>query len=309
MKNKFIFVASCLMLLGVSTMLFASSRTCRTIDPVVTTDWLLTNLSDPSLVLVDIRHPDEYASAHIPNAVNQFFPTWWIITTDGLLLELPPVADLLNLIGNLGIDQTKKIVIINNTTDDYSRADPGRVAWTLAYAGITNYAILDGGYTKWVAEGKTTTIVPSIPTPVIYNGTINANLVVSKEYVTQAVNYGCLKNIVDARLPADYFSVNPLVLCDRPGHIKKAVCLPTPWMFTDQGTYKPVTDIAAMAAGVIGENLWKEAIVYCGVGGYATQLWFVLSQILGYKNVKVYDGSIQEWTRDAAAPMTLYQWK
>ena len=61
-----------------------------------------------------------------------------------------------------------------------------------------------------------------------------------------------------------------------------------------------------MASAVIGEDASEEIIAYCGVGGYASSLWFVLHEVLGYTDVKIYDGSMQEWTADPEAPLVKY---
>jgi thiosulfate/3-mercaptopyruvate sulfurtransferase len=64
-----------------------------------------------------------------------------------------------------------------------------------------------------------------------------------------------------------------------------------------------------MASGVIGQPKANEIIVYCGVGGYASSWWFVLTQVLEYDKVRIFDGSIQEWSKDPKAPMTKYSWR
>jgi len=79
-------------------------------------------------------------------------------------------------------------------------------------------------------------------------------------------------------------------------------------MFSKDGTYLKESDLRAMAEGVIGPNNSKEIIVYCGVGGYASTWWYVLTQILGYRNVKLYDGSMEEWLQDPSAPVSAFKW-
>jgi thiosulfate/3-mercaptopyruvate sulfurtransferase len=80
-------------------------------------------------------------------------------------------------------------------------------------------------------------------------------------------------------------------------------------MWTDDGAYKDIEAIKATARGVVGSDLSKEIIVYCGVGGYAAAAWFVLHDVLGYSNVKIYDGSAQEWTADPDAPVSVFVWE
>ncbi|MGA7105691.1 MAG: rhodanese-like domain-containing protein [Candidatus Deferrimicrobiaceae bacterium] len=68
-------------------------------------------------------------------------------------------------------------------------------------------------------------------------------------------------------------------------------------------------ELAAYAAGVVGKDKAAEIITYCDTGLLASGWWFVLSEVLGYRNVKIYDGSMQEWATDAGASMVKYTWK
>jgi thiosulfate/3-mercaptopyruvate sulfurtransferase len=109
-------------------------------------------------------------------------------------------------------------------------------------------------------------------------------------------------------MPDFFFGVSKLDFVDRAGHIKGAVSLPSPWIFTKDGTFKPKEELEAMAAGVIGKDMAKEIIVYCDTGRLCKGWGFVLREVLGYKDVKSYDGSAQEWGKDMNAPMVKYSW-
>lgn len=307
----------------------------RTIDPVVSTEWLADNIGDSNLVIIDIRDPGSYGVGHIPGAINEAFVTafdpicagpssnWIIGTDDCLWLEVPDVDDLFNTIGSLGIIGDSWVVIVTAPNPDepphYGLANATRVAVTLIYAGVKNVAILDGGYPKWVEEGKDiTTDIPGVE-PVLYEGPVNAAMFVSTEYVNEHLKKAV---ILDARDADVYFgtAIEPYAL--KPGHIPNARCLSAPWIWelNPEGTYYTYRDdeiLGEMASGVIGKYMYphfgkhkgqrtKEIIVYCGVGGYGSSWWFVLTQMLGYKNVKFYDGSAQAWVRDY--DMVPYQW-
>ena len=109
--------------------------------------------------------------------------------------------------------------------------------------------------------------------------------------------------IVDARTPEDYFGIT-----EESGHIPGARNLPVPWIYSDDGTLRSNAELKAMASGVVGEPSTEEIIVYCQVGGFASAAWFVFSEVLGYHNVRVYDGSFQQWLQDPKAPVTKFQW-
>jgi thiosulfate/3-mercaptopyruvate sulfurtransferase len=273
----------------------------RTLDPIVSTDWLAANSRTANLVMLDVRSAKEYTSGHVPNSINVPFAlpvSAWTVMRDELLLEVPEQAALFNTIGSCGIKPHSLVVIIGTTANPpnppYPLADATRVADTLMYAGVRNVAILDGGYPKWAKEGKPmTTDVPNVNVTT-YQGKINRAVFVSKEYVQKHRGKDV---IIDARDADVYFGVAMEPFANKPGHIPSAKCLPAPWIWNPDGTYKDTKILGAMASGVIGRHKAKEIIVYCGVGGYASSWWFVLTQVLRYPNVKFYDGSAQEWVR------------
>ena len=296
----------------------------RELSPIVFTDWLSTHGAE--VVILDIRSPADYAAGHIPGSINEPFVTafdpacrgpssnWIIGSKDCLWLQLPETGDLFKTIGNLGIKKDSLVVMVTapnpNEPPYFGLANATRVADTLIYAGAKNVAILDGGYPKWAAEGRPVSKDPATATPATYEAKVKKEMFVSIEYVRKHVGKAV---IVDARDAEVYFGVAIEPFAPREGHIPTARSLPTPWMWklNPHGTYlyRDKETLKAMASGVIGQHKANEIIVYCGVGGYASSWWFVLTQVLGYENVRIYDGSIQEWSRDPKAPMTKYSWR
>ena len=111
--------------------------------------------------------------------------------------------------------------------------------------------------------------------------------------------------IIDARDANVYSGLAIEPFTDKAGHIPNAKSLPAPWIWNlnldGTYTYKDAKSLGKMASGVIGESAdprSQEIIVYCGVGGYASSWWFVLTQVLGYQNVRIYDGAAQEWAKN-----------
>jgi len=276
----------------------------RTIPPLVTTKWLAENINQPGLVVVDIRNSDEYQAGHIPGAVNVPFSSW-AVSRGGLLLELPSAGELFATIGAAGIESGSRVVVVNKTDTPFTLADAARVAYTLIYGGVKNVAVLNGGYNKWLKERRPVSEATVKPKKVAYKGKINAEMFVNKAYVEKKLGKSV---IVDARGPDEFFGITQDLFTERPGHIPTATCLPAPWLWTDRGTYRPIREIRAMVAGVVGRDKSKEIIVYCGVGGFSGALCFVMREMLGYANAKVYDGAAQEWTADPKAPMSRYRW-
>jgi len=282
-----------------------SNVTMRSTPPIVTTDWLAQHMNDAALVIVDIRSDKEYSAGHIPNAVHVPMPSW-VVERDGLLLEVPEDAALCQALGSAGIGADSKVIVVNRANHPYPLADTVRVADMLIYAGVRNASVLSGGYDKWVKEKRPTSDAPFKPKPVTYTGKMNKDMFVSKKVVKERMGKCTL---VDARTPDVYFGVVKEPFCTRAGHIPGATCWPVPWMWTDEGVYKNTEEIRETAAGVMGGDPSREIIVYCGVGGYGAAAWFVLHEVLGYQNVKIYDGSAQEWTADPEAPVSRYVWE
>ena len=294
----------------------------RAINPIVSTQWLEDNIKTPNLVILDVRTPDYYAKGHIPGAINVpglgNFYLCLFAPDCGLWMELPEEGALLTTIGNAGIIGDSLVVVVGRTIEPfagYAIADAARVAITLLYAGVKNVAMLDGGYDKWAAEGKTTSTVPVTPTALAYTGVVNKAMFVPKDYVEKKIGKSI---IVEARDADIYFGVIQEPWTARAGHIPSAKCLPAPWFWTFEkdkkgaityGTWKDANVIREMALAVLGEDASKEIIVYCGVGGYASPVWFVLTQLIGYTNVKFYDGSMQEWSADPNAPVIKYRYQ
>lgn len=266
---------------------------------LVTTEWLSKNVSREDIVIVDVRSAAEFAIGRIPNSINIPFgltSAWTVSKDSGLWVEKPLVAELADSMGAHGITRESKVVLVTSlpTTDNpFSLASPTRAALTLAYAGCTEVAILDGGFNKWATEGKTvSTAFLSVTKPAVFTAKENKTLFVTIDYVAANLNKIPL---IDARDAAVYAGSVIEPWAAKAGHIPGALSLPAPALWNTDGTYKTKAEIETIVKGVAGDDRNKEIIVYCGVGGYASAVWFGMTQILDYKNVKVYDGSSQEW--------------
>ena len=314
-KTFFAMLASILILsliAGCAT-LTGQAASGRKIEPIVSTNWLAASMHLKDLVIIDIRSPDAYAAGHIPGSINEPFATafdpctgptsnWIIGSKNCLWLELPDANDLMRAIGNLGITGDSRVVIVTAPNPKeppyFGLANATRVADTLIYAGVANVAILDGGYPKWVAEERPT--IKEVPalSAVTYQGAVNAAMFAPVSYVQKRSGDAV---IIDARDAVVYAGAVTEPFADKPGHIPNAKSLPAPWIWNENPdgtyTYKDTKTLGTMASGVAGDPGSQEIIVYCGVGGYASSWWFVLTQALGYQNVKIYDGAAQEWVK------------
>jgi thiosulfate/3-mercaptopyruvate sulfurtransferase len=272
----------------------------RAVDPLVSTQGLADYMNTKKSTILDVRAPADYSKGHIPGAINvpglgNFYVN--LFSKETPWMELPEKGALFATIGNAGITGDSFVVVVGRTADPmapYAIADAARVAITLLYAGVEKVAILDGGYDKWAKEGKPTSTEIVKPTAVTYTGAENKAMFVPKEYVKEKIGKCTL---VDARDPDNYFGLRQAPWEKRAGHIPGAKSLPSPWFWTFEkdkngvltyGTYKNVDEAKEIAFTVLGENTSEEIIVYCGIGGYASALYYVLTQVIGYKNVKVF---------------------
>jgi thiosulfate/3-mercaptopyruvate sulfurtransferase len=287
---------SVLMILG---LLSIPALWAGDIPPIVSTDWLELNLKDSRISILDIRTAAQYQKGHIPRSINTPL-SLWAPASDALSLELPSDEVIRDILGKAGISLASLIVIVTRTETDFGRADATRVAWTCKVAGLANVAVLDGGFSKWARENRAMSTDSAAVRASTYSGRIDRSSVASKAYVLNKI-----KKIIiaDNRTPEDYFGIS-----SKSGHIKGAVSLPTPWAFDTDGTFRNKGELSSMAAGVLGSDNSKQVVVYCGVGGYASTWWFLLTQVLGYKNVKLYDGSFEEWSTDPKAPVQFHRW-
>ena len=270
----------------------------RGIDPIVSTDWLQKNLKNAKVVIVDVRKVEDYKAGHIPGAVNVFYGSWAIKKGD-LLNELPPIDDLADVVGSAGIDKDSLVVVIGKTDKVPDQFDMTRVAWTLKYLGVQNVAILNGGQNQWAKENKPLSqdMVKAKAKP--FKALASKNLFVDKAFVVDKIGK---TTIVDTRGPAFYEGKEKLAFVPKLGRIKGAVNLPVGQLYTPEGLYKDKAALAALAEKAEGDDLNKELILYCDTGKTATSWAFIMTEMLGYKDVKVYDGSSMEWLLDPNAP-------
>ena len=280
------------------------------LNPILSTDDLAKSLKDPNVIVVDIRKVEDYKTGHIPGAIGIFYGNW-APGKGGLQNEMPADDDLIDLLSANGIQPDTTIVVYSSTGTGPERVNVTRVAWTLKYAGIQKVSVLSGGIEKWAVREKREVSAEIVkPKAKAYKGKFNKGVLVKKDYVKGQIGKA---TIVDVREPAFFKGEQKLPFVAKAGRIKGAVNLPTGQVFDKYPpgehleqccfTYKDVAVLKNMATGVVGNDLAKEIIVYCDSGRVASAWWFILSEVLGYQNVKNYDGSMEEWSKDESAPM------
>jgi thiosulfate/3-mercaptopyruvate sulfurtransferase len=272
------------------------------VAPLVSVEWLAQHRGTPDLVVLDVRSAIDgggaaaFSRGHIPAAVHSDYDKGgWRVTRGGIPFMLPSVAELEKLIGELGIDEDSHVVVVPAGVHNTDFGSAARVYWTLKVAGIPRVSILDGGYAAWAGAGQPVETGPTKPSPKIFTARLDESLIAETADVERIEAHGGA-TLVDAR-PASFFEGKEKATAAKAyGHIKGAVNLDNA-SFYDARTnrLKPQAELARIAAAIPA----GPAVSYCNTGHWAATDWFVLSEILGRKDVRLYYGSMVDWTAKA----------
>jgi len=175
-----------------------------------------------------------------------------------------------------------------------------RTYWTLKVAGVPNVSVLDGGYAAWAAERNQIETGASKPSPKIFTATLNKSLFVDAREV-EAIERDSGATLVDARPASFYAGKEKAPASQGYGHIPGAVNVDSATFYDAKANrLKPKAELASLAAIAVPGG---PTVAYCNTGHWAATDWFVLSEVLGRKDVKLYYGSMVDWTSDASRPL------
>lgn len=251
-------------------------------DRLVSAAWLSAHIHDPKLVLLDVRPKSDFDKEHI--AGSQLISMQDISTpptSGGLMLELPPVAQLKDTFEKLGISDDSRIVV-SFSGGGVSVAT--RVIWTLNYLGLgERTSLLDGGIGAWRAAGYPLTADVKTPARGQITPKVNANVFADAAWVSAHLRQPAVA-ILDGRGARDYNSVG--------GHIPGAANLPIERFVAENNQLKDRAALGELLSGA-GVKPGSEVVSYCYIGQRATLIWFV-ARLLGY-DARMYDGAWDEW--------------
>jgi thiosulfate/3-mercaptopyruvate sulfurtransferase len=262
------------------------------VDALVTTQWVADNGSSVTLVEVDVD-TTQYESGHIPGAVAF---NWQSQLQDQVQRDIISKEDFAALLGQSGISGDTHVVLYGDNNNWFA----AYALWLFNYYGHTAVSLMDGGRKKWLDEGRqVTTDVPQ-PASVTYTVKgINADLRADRDYIKARLGKGGFA-MVDVRSPAEYVGdiIAPPGMSEtaqRAGHIPGAANIPWSQAVADDGTFKSVDALRALYGGKGVDDSADEIVAYCRIGERSSHSWFVLKYLLGYDNVRNYDGSWTEW--------------
>jgi thiosulfate/3-mercaptopyruvate sulfurtransferase len=280
----------------------------ETFDPLAKTGWLQDHLEDPNLRVVDIRGyvkksdlgdgrqgaeylpaREEYDESHVPGAI---FVDWTRDITDPddpVPAQVAPPERFADLMGSLGIGNDTHVVVYDHAGGQFAT----RLWWALTYYGHDLVSVLDGGWNKWVAEGRPTTAEAPGPAPATFTPKTRPVWRREAEEVLAASRTGEVL-VLDARDAGQYTGVVTRSE-GRPGHVPGARHLHADGLFGPDGTFLPDDDLEEkLREAGVPEDREAPVVAYCNGGVAATVPLFALHR-LGYGNLANYDGSWNEW--------------
>ncbi len=271
-------------------------------EVLVETDWLEEHVGDPGVRIIEVDEDTQaYEKGHIKGAVG------WNWTTD---LHAPVGRDyvdqagLSKLLSNAGVGADTTVVLYGGNNNWFA----AYAYWILKLRGFDDVKLLNGGRKKWELESRELTQeTPSYkPTGITISAAEKREIRALRDEVLAKV--GGATGFVDVRSPEEYRGEKlapdhlPQEQAQVPGHIAGAANIPWAKAANDDGTFKSAEELKALYEGE-GIGADREVIAYCRIGERSSHTWFALQELLGYPNVKNYDGSWTEYGSLVGAPV------
>ena len=270
-------------------------------EVLVSTDWVDAHKDDANVNVVEVDvDTAAYEEGHIPGATGW---NWQTQLCDTLQRDIISQGDLEKLLGESGIGNDTTIVLYGDNNNWFA----AWALWQLKLYQHDDVRIMDGGRKKWLAEGREVNTEPPTPEQTTYTAKgLDTEFRILLPEVQEAIKSD-KTTLVDVRSPDEFTGkiLSPPGLpetCQRGGHIPKAQNIPWGMACKEDGTFKNADELKELYAskGVTPE---KDVIAYCRIGERSSHSWFALKYLLGFPNVKNYDGSWTEWGNLVGAPV------
>jgi thiosulfate/3-mercaptopyruvate sulfurtransferase len=271
-------------------------------EVLVDTSWTEQHLEDPQVRLVEVDVDTKaYEEGHIPGAVGW---NWQTQLSDPVRRDVIQQADLEKLLGEAGIDNNTTVILYGDNNNWFATW----AFWELKIYGHRDVKIMNGGRKKWLAEGRPLTRDDAgISRKTYHASNPDFSLRAFLPDVSQISSHTNGWSLVDVRSADEYSGkiLSPPGLpetCQRGGHIPGAFNVPWGKNVNEDGTFKSPEELRSLYEP-LGVTADKNVVAYCRIGERSSLTWFVLKYLLGYKNVKNYDGSWTEWGNLVNAPV------
>jgi thiosulfate/3-mercaptopyruvate sulfurtransferase len=271
-------------------------------EVLVETEWVAQHLNDASLRFVEVDvDTTAYDSGHLPGAVGW---NWKNDTQDTLRRDLPDRAAFEELMSRSGIANDTTVILYGDTNNWFA----AYAFWMLKHYGHKDARLMNGGRKKWVDEGRPLSTEASRLARTTYRAQSPDMDIRALRSLVESSLGRADRALVDVRSPKEFSGELlapenlPQEGAQRGGHIPGAVNIPWSMAVADDGTFKPAADLKALYGGK-GITSDKEIIAYCRIGERSSHTWFVLKYLLGYPQVRNYDGSWTEWGSSIGLPI------
>ena len=272
-------------------------------DRLVTTAWVADHLDDPDVVIVE---SDEdvllYDTGHVPGAVKV---DWHTDLNDEVARDYVDAAGFAALMRRKGIRRDQLVVVYGDNFNWWA----AYALWVMSLFGHERVALMDGGRAKWIAEGRPleTGVPERAPSDYPEVPRDDSRIRIFQPDVMPHVRGG--GRLVDVRSPGE-FSGELLHMPDYPqegalrgGHIPGARSKPWKAAANEDGTFRTADELRAIYEGELGLARDEPVVAYCRIGERSSHTWFVLTHLLGFADVRNYDGSWVEWGNSVRAPI------
>ena len=261
---------------------------------LVSTEWLAQHLGDENVVVAEVdENPDLYDEGHIPGAVKLH---WRDDLQDPVERDLVEREDFERLMSERGISNDTTVVLYGDKNNWFA----AYAYWYLKIYGHRDVRVLDGGRQKWIDEGRELTAEVPRAQPASYSAPERDETIRARRDAVRAAIGAGSEALVDVRSPQEFSGdlVAPPGYeqegAQRAGHIPTARSIPWAQAVRDDGTFKSVDELRGLYQGR-GVTPDKAVTAYCRIGERSAHTWFVLRELLGYDEVRNYDGSWTEW--------------
>jgi len=275
------------------------------VEMLVTPEWLEAHLDDPMVRVVDIRGyvvtrplepgveeadykgaPEEYRASHIPGSVYVDWTRDIVDLDDPVKAQIARPEAFAEAMAVRGIGGDTHVIAVDHMGGQYAT----RLWWALAYYGHDRVSVLQGGWNRWVEEGRPTTDEVSSPPRATFTPRVRPELRLTADQLAARLGEPGMQ-LVDARDGGQYTAARRRG--PRGGHIPGAINIPRERFFAEGGGFLPIDDLKALAEREHIDPA-RPVVAYCNGGVAATVVLFNLAR-LGYKNLANYDGSWNEW--------------
>lgn len=270
-------------------------------EALVSTQWVVDHQRDPNVRVVEVDvDTTSYDQGHIPGAIGW---NWNTQLCDTLVRDVVPKGKLEELLGQSGIDNSTTIVLYGDNNNWFA----AWAFWQLKLYGHGDVRIMNGGRKKWLEEARELTTERASIAKKSYRAKDPDNSI--RSFLPEVQKHSRIGDaaMVDVRSPQEFSGeiLAPPGLpetCQRGGHIPGAVSIPWGKACNEDGTFKTRDDLDALYKGA-GVTADRRVVAYCRIGERSSHTWFVLRYLLGYPDVRNYDGSWTEWGNLVGAPV------